>query len=97
MPGVSFVFLNDRLERIDVSKPNFSSVDGLTVGDKEDHVVGKLKKAKREPLDHVPEGVTLVTERMDEPNGISYQIYDGKLMRMIAGDKKVIRYSEGCE
>jgi hypothetical protein len=96
-PGVAFVFIDDRLKRVDVSTPAYRSSDHVAVGDRQDAVMRHLKDAKREPLDHVPEGLTLVRETDAQPNAISYQFYDGSLKRMIAGDKRVIRYAEGCE
>jgi hypothetical protein len=96
-PGVAFVFIDDRLQRIDVSTPAYRSTDGVAVGDMRQDVMQRLHGARREPLDHVPDGVTLVRETDARPNAIAYQLYDGRLMRMIAGDKKVIRYAEGCE
>ena len=96
-PGVAFVFVEDRLQRIDVATPAYRSVDRVAVGDAQADAMPRLQGAKREPLDHVPEGVALVRETDGEPNAINYQFYDGKLQRMIAGDRRVIRYSEGCE
>ena len=85
------------LKRIDVSTPAYLSEDGVAVGEKQDDAMRTLKDTKREPLDHVPNGIVLVRETSARPNALSYQFYDGKLMRIIAGDKRVIRYSEGCE
>lgn len=96
-PGVAFVFIDDRLQRIDVSTPAYRSVDRVAVGDRQADAMRRLAGAQREPLDHVPEGVTLVRETDAGPNAISYQFHDGSLQRMIAGDKRVIRYAEGCE
>jgi hypothetical protein len=96
-PGVSFVFIDDRLARIDVARRGYRSSDGVAVGDKQDDAMRRLQGARREPLDHVPEGVALVRDTADQPNAIGYQFYGGALKRMIAGDKRVIRYAEGCE
>ena len=96
-PGVAFVFIDDRLQRIDVSTPAYRSTDGVAVGERQQDVMQRLHAARREPLDHVPDGVTLVQETDAQPNAISYQFYGGSLTRMIASDKRIIRYSEGCE
>jgi len=96
-PGVAFVFVDDRLQRIDVATPAYRSVDAVKVGDRQDAAMRRLKDAKREPLDHVPEGVVLVRATDAAPTAIGYQFHDGRLRRMVAGDKRVIRYAEGCE
>lgn len=96
-PGVAFVFIDDRLRRIDVARRGYRSTDGVAVGDRQDDAVRRLQGATREPLDHVPEGVTLVRETAGQPDAVAYQFYGGRLKRMIAGDKRVIRYAEGCE
>ena len=96
-PGVNFVFIGDRLARIDVARRGYRSTDGVSVGDKQEDAMRRLKDARREPLDHVPDGFTLVRESAAPPNAIGYQFHDGRLKRMIAGDKRVIRYAEGCE
>jgi hypothetical protein len=96
-PGVSFVFVDDRLARIDVARRGYRSADGVAVGDRQDEATRRLAGAKREPLDHVPAGVALVRESDGQPNALGYQFYGGRLRRMVAGGRRVIRYAEGCE
>lgn len=96
-PGVNFVFIGDRLARIDVARRGYRSTDDVSVGDKQEDAMRRLKDARREPLDHVPDGFTLVREAAAQPNAIGYQFHNGRLKRMIAGGKQVIRYAEGCE
>jgi hypothetical protein len=96
-PGVAFVFIGDRLARIDVARRGYRSTDGVAVGDRQDAAMNRLKDTKREPLDHVPGGFTLVRDAGAGSNAIGYQFYGGSVKRMIAGDKRVIRYAEGCE
>lgn len=96
-PGVAFVFIDGRLARIDVARRGYRSMDGVAVGDRQDGAMSRLKDARRESLDHVPGGFTLVREKGAQPNALAYQFYGGSVKRMIAGDKRVIRYAEGCE
>jgi len=95
--GVSFVFVDDQLARIDVDAPGIRSIEGIEVGDRLENVLPRLSAARQEPLDHVPEGVVYVLESARQPTAISFQFDNGRLVRMISGDKKVIRYSEGCD
>jgi hypothetical protein len=95
-PGVAVVFIDGRLERIDISSADFADENGIKIGDALNEVAGKLPASKREPLDFMPEGTSMVIERSDHANGLSYQFEGRSLTRMIAGDKKVMRYAEGC-
>lgn len=95
--GVAFVFVNNTLERIDVSARGIRSIQGIEVGGSLSAALPKVPGAKREPLDHVPDGAAYVIENPPGSNALSFQFDRDRLVRMIAGDKKVIRYSEGCD
>jgi hypothetical protein len=97
LAGTSFVFINDRLVRIDLDAPGIKSRQGLEVGENLHDALPELRDAKREPLDHVPDGSSFVIETPQQRNAMSFQFEHGRLVRIIAGDKKVIRFSEGCD
>lgn len=96
IPGVALVFIDNVLSRIDVERSGIKASHGIAVGDRQSDVVKKLHNAKKEPLDHVPEGVAYVIEHVGSQNGLSFQFENGVLVRMIAGNRKVIRYAEAC-
>jgi hypothetical protein len=96
-PGVAVAFVEGRLARIDVSKPGIADERGIRLGDRLEEAAAKLPDSKKESLDHDPEGTSLVSEAAGSRNGLRYQFEEGKLTLMIAGDRKVIRFSEGCD
>ncbi len=95
-PGVSLLFNDKVLTRIDVETNKFQFPPGITVGDLQAYVEKKVPHAKREPLDHVPDGMSYVLEDAQSPNGVSLQFEHGKLARIIVGDKRKLRIAEGC-
>lgn len=95
-PGVALLFINDTLVRIDLDTSTIRSTHGIAVGDRQVAAVRKMPHSKHEPLDHVPEGAAFVVEDQSRQNGVSYQFEHGKLVRMIAGNVKAIRYAEAC-
>lgn len=97
IPGVAFVFIHGKLARIDVQTASIRSVQGLVIGDLQADVLRLLPNAKRRPLDHVSDGLSLVLEEDSAPNAMNFQLEGGRLTRIIAGNKRVILYSEGCD
>jgi hypothetical protein len=96
-PGVALAFLDGRLARVDISKPGISDEHGIKIGDTLEEAAAKLPDSKRESFDDDPGGISLVSEPGDGPNGMRYQFENSKLMLMIAGDRKVMRFAEGCD
>jgi hypothetical protein len=94
--GVAFVFIDKRLMRIDVTTPDWKYDGAIVVGMDKDTFLHRVKHALPEPLDHVPEGLSYVAESRSSRHAVSFQFEGDRLSRMIAGDKKIIRYAEGC-
>lgn len=97
LPGVGFVFVDDVLKRIDVEAPDVTTPPHVSVGDNQREAIERIRNAKTEPLDYVPEGFILIQEIKHSPNGIIYQFNDHKVVKIISGDKKVIRFAEACD
>lgn len=95
--GISFVFIDSRLKRIDVDAPGIKSLQGIEVGERFVDAAPALSTAKTEPLDHVPEGYAIVIEAPGLPNAMGFHFESDRVVRIVAGDKRVIRYSEGCD
>lgn len=96
LPGIAFVFIDNKLMRIDVQATGWKYDGAVSVGMKKDAFLRQVKHAVPEPLDHVPEGVSYVVNAANSGNAVSFQFEAEELSRMILGDKKVIRYAEAC-
>ena len=96
LPGVAFLFIDDKLARIDVDSPRIPAMQGIHIGDSADAIGRKFPRARREPLDFVEGGFALVLEQTTGANAVSLQFEGNKLTHLLAGDKRAIRYAEGC-
>ncbi|UGQ46397.1 hypothetical protein [Massilia endophytica] len=96
-PGLSLVFIDDKVARIDVTAPGIRSINGTEVGQRERDVASRLPEGKWEKLDHVDSGKSLLVTKPGQHHALSFQFEDQRLVRIIAGSHPVIDYAEGCE
>lgn len=96
-PGVSLVFIDDKLARIDITSGPTSSDRGIRLGDALSLVKEKYPDGKAQVLDHVADGVDLSVASPLSPNALSLQFETTRLTRMIAGRKRAVQFTEGCD
>jgi hypothetical protein len=97
MPGIAFLFIDDKLSRIDVEKSGWVYARKIAVGISKREFLRLVPDAKRENIDHVPEGISYVLDAKNSKNSISFQFETEHLTRMIVGNPNAIRYAEGCQ
>jgi hypothetical protein len=97
LPGIAFVFVDDRLRRIDAATSAIATAAGVTVGDSEDRAVDRIGAARRIPLDYQDDGFALLKARPGAPTAIVFQFRARRLTNIIAGDKRAVRWAEGCD
>lgn len=96
-PGVSLVFIDGKLARIDVTGGPTSTGHGIRVGAPLAQAQEKYPAAVTEKLDYVDDGVNLMVASPQSPNALSLQFESPGLTRMVAGRKQAVRYAEGCD
>jgi len=97
-PHVSFMIENGRLARIDVDSAGTPTVQGIQVGDSEQHALEVYGPNLRvENHKYIPEGHYLTIRSKDNRYGIRFETDNGKIRTFYAGRFEAIQYVERCQ
>ena len=95
--GVSYMIVDGRLARIDVSEPSRAeTVAGGRIGMGEASMLRIYPGIGVTPHFYDEEGSYLTLLSRDKRYGIRFEVIDGKVARYYAGRADVIEYVEGC-
>jgi hypothetical protein len=97
--GVSLMFLDGRLARIDISSPGVLTRSGAEVGMSE-RTVKRIYGAKlrQEPHAYIgPEGHYLTLLSPDQTLGIRFETDGSKITGYYSGTTEAIQFIEGCQ
>lgn len=95
--GVSFMFLKDRLARIDVSEPTVATLSGAHVGSTKASVLALYRgRIEVSPHTYVDEGSYLTMFSADKRYGIRFETDGDKVTSYYAGTAEAVQYVEGC-
>lgn len=96
-PAISFMFIDDVLKRIDITKAGIRSAAGLAVGEPASKVrraYGQRLHAEPDAYDDREQYLSVVTP--DGRFGIRYETANGKIKHFYSGAWQQVQYSEGC-
>jgi hypothetical protein len=96
-PHAAFMIEDGRLARVDVDGPGISTVEGIQVGDSEEHarqVYGS--RLKVEAHAYILDGHYLTIRSPDGRYGIRFETEKGRIQRFYAGRYGAVQYTEGC-
>ena len=97
--GVSFMLLNQRLARIDVSSPKVRTRSGARIGLSQEAVLalypGRIKISPHEYT--APDGSYLTMFSPDKRHGMRFETDHGKVTVYYAGTAEAVQYIEGCQ
>ena len=96
--GVSFMLIDQKLARIDVSDPTIKTASGAHIGSSEISV-RQLYAGRIEVSPHAyssPDGSYLTVLSRDKKHGVRFETLDGKVTDFYAGTAEAIQYIEGC-
>ncbi len=99
-PKLTFMMLDGRLGRIEVSEPGVRTTMGIQVGDLEKHalqVYGSRLKIKPHAYTGDEGGHYLTARSLDGHFGIRFETDGKKITMYYAGRFDAIQYIEGCE
>lgn len=97
-PHTSFMILDGRFVRADVTARGIATTDGIQVGDFETAVRTKYgPSVKVEPHQYIDDGHYLTIRSSDRKYGIRFESEKGKITSFYAGLFSAIQYVEGCE
>lgn len=97
--GVSFMLLNQRLARIDVSSPKVRTRSGVHIGSSQEEVLA-LYPGRIEESAHAytaPDGSYLTMFSPDKQHGMRFETDHGKVTVYYAGTAEAVQYIEGCQ
>ena len=97
--GLSFMLINQRLARIDVTSPRVMTLAGARVGASQRAVMA-LYPGRVEVSPHAytaPDGSYLTVYSSDRRHGIRFETDHGKITVFYAGTAEAIQYIEGCQ
>ena len=96
--GVSFMLVDQRLARIDVTNPEVMTLSGAHVGSSQATVMslypGRIRVTPHAYI--APDGSYLTLLSQDRKNGIRFETDHGKVTMYYAGTAAAIEYIEGC-
>ncbi len=95
----SFMIMNGRVARIDVTRSGVSTASGIQVGDSEAETIKTYGSGlKVEPHAYsAPDGHYLTIRSKDGRYGLRFETYKGKIESFYAGRSDAIQYIEGCD
>lgn len=97
LPGVSFMFVDGRIVRIDVSSGSHKSAGGAHLGMTENELKRLHPRIEVKPHEYVPEGHYFVLTSPDGQYGIVFET-DGKAVtRFRGGRREPVSWVEGCQ
>ena len=97
-PGLSVMILHKRVGRVDIANSQFSTAEGVRIGDSEEHarkVYGSGLKVEPHHYD-APEGHYLTILSAQHRLGVRFETYNGKITSYYAGTSEAISLVEGC-
>ena len=95
--GVTLMFLDKVLVRIDIHKPGIRTIDGVSVGDSESAVIAAYKnRLISEPHAYDESGKYLTALSENKKTGVRFEILDGKVGIYYLGTSQAIQFIEGC-
>lgn len=97
-PQVSFMIENRRLVRVDVDKNGMATIEGVQVGDSEQHVKEVYgSNLKVEPRAYMDDADAHYLTLRSGDYGIRFETDRGKVSSFYAGTFEAIQYIEGCQ
>ena len=97
-PGISFMILDGRFARADVSVRGIATTEGIQVGDSESATRRAYgPKMTVWPHQYIDDGHYLTMRSQDKKYGIRFETEKGKITSFYAGRYSAIQYVEGCE
>ena len=97
--GISYMFVDRKLARIDISTDRVMTVSGARVGSSQRSVVA-LYPGRIAVSPHAytaPDGSYLTLLSSDKTRGIRFETDHGKVIGFYAGTAESIQYVEGCQ
>lgn len=97
-PNVSFMIIDGRVVRVDVTTPGVKTTTGIQVGDSEARALAKYgSKMRVTPHTYTDTGHYLTVGSAEDRYGIRFETDRGTITMFYAGEYKAIQYVEGCE
>jgi len=96
--GVSFMIIDQRVARIDVTSPTVSTLSGIRIGSSQSLVLSTYP-GRITITDHAytgPEGKYLTMHSTDNKYGIRFETDGERVASYYAGTPEAIQYIEGC-
>lgn len=94
--GISLIFINDQLRRIDVISKNFSTEKGIIVGDPVKRVLKYYPNIVTTPQEYNETEKSLTDTKNLDGYGMRFETRKGKIFSIHAGFIKELMLSEGC-
>ncbi|MBN8481365.1 MAG: hypothetical protein J0L88_07240 [Xanthomonadales bacterium] len=96
--GVSFMLIDQRVARIDISDPKIKTLSGAHIGASEISVKA-LYRGRIQITPHAyssPDGSYLTLLSQDGRYGLRFETLEGKIIGFYAGTVEAIQFIEGC-
>ncbi|QNP40173.1 hypothetical protein [Lysobacter solisilvae (ex Woo and Kim 2020)] len=96
--ALSFMLVNERLVRIDVSSSGVKTISGAQVGDAQDSVLALYRDRIQITPHHytAPDGSYLTMYSPNRKYGMRFETDHGVVTTYYAGTAEAIQYVEGC-
>jgi hypothetical protein len=95
-PGVSLMFIDDVLERIDVSRPGTKTEKAISVGDPAARVLSTYPRIRQEKNSYDNTERYLTVDSADHRFSLRFETDHARIAHFYAGARKQVRYVEGC-
>jgi plasmid stabilization system protein ParE len=97
LPGVHFMIMEGKVERIDISGGAYATAKGARVGSREADLRRLYPEAKVEPHPYDDAGHYFVLASADGKNGMIFETHGATVTTFRAGRLQPVRGIEGCE
>jgi hypothetical protein len=95
-PGIAFMFIDERLKRVDVFGEGRQTKEGVAVGDPVEKVFDVYRNVKVEPHAYEPAEKYLTVTSGNGLLAIRFETRDGRIFRYYAGAFEPVQFTEQC-
>ena len=96
-PGVSFMFEQGHLRRIDISTERIATLEGVSIGSPISRVKARYgSRVKDEPHHYSGPEDRYLTVPLSPTTAVRFETSAGRVSHFYVGEKQQVQYVEGC-